>query len=157
MKLELNLPALERLIGGDTEIELQLRRQIVEEFSKRYLKEIANTVSHTEAKKAAEAYVNAAAKEVFDIENLTTDHLWPTVGYRFKSLIQKLVEEQAQNIVDETLRSVIEYQQHYWGKEVTDAIKKAMDRQIEKEIQEGIQKRLEAAKHIGTTKTGVEP
>ncbi len=32
MRLELSLPALERLIGGDTEAELHLRKQIVQEF-----------------------------------------------------------------------------------------------------------------------------
>lgn len=43
-KLTLNLTtnALERLIGGNTEVETNLRQSIVENFSKKYLKTIVN-------------------------------------------------------------------------------------------------------------------
>lgn len=36
--IQLNRPALERLLGNDTELELQLRQQIVEEVTKKHLK-----------------------------------------------------------------------------------------------------------------------
>lgn len=35
MKLSLNVPTLERLIGGDTELELELRQAAASEFAKR--------------------------------------------------------------------------------------------------------------------------
>lgn len=149
MRLELNLPALERLIGGDTEIEVALRQQIVQEFARRHLKEVAEKETYEAAIEAAKQFVNAAAKEAFDIENLTINHLWPTVGYRLKSMIETLVNESAQKIVDEALLKVIEYQKRYWGRELETAVKKAMDRQIEKEIEEGIRKRLDAARGAG--------
>lgn len=39
IKVQLNsLKALERLIGGDSEIEIEIRNSIVQEFTKRYLK-----------------------------------------------------------------------------------------------------------------------
>lgn len=43
-KLTLNLtyPALERLIGGDTEIEVQIKQQIADRFLKNYLKGFIN-------------------------------------------------------------------------------------------------------------------
>jgi hypothetical protein len=41
VKLQINsLDALNRLIGGDSELELQLRQQVVAEFAKKYLKSI---------------------------------------------------------------------------------------------------------------------
>jgi hypothetical protein len=44
MKLQLNsLASLERLIGGDTEVELDIRNNIVQAFAGKYLKDIANT------------------------------------------------------------------------------------------------------------------
>jgi hypothetical protein len=44
MKLQLNsLAALERLIGGDTEIELDIRNNIVQAFAGKYLKDVANS------------------------------------------------------------------------------------------------------------------
>jgi cobalamin biosynthesis protein CobD/CbiB len=149
MKLELTLPALERLIGGDTELEVALRRQIVEEFSRRHLKEVASTAIHASAIESAKQLVNAAAKEMFDVENVATSHLWPTVGYRFRSMIESLVRESAQKVVDETLLKVVEYQKTYWTEEVRRMVEKAVNRQIEEEVRDGIRKRLEAAQNGG--------
>ena len=43
IKIQINsLEALERLIGGDTEIELEMRNSIVMEFTQKHLKAIAN-------------------------------------------------------------------------------------------------------------------
>lgn len=148
MRLELNLPALERLIGGDTEAEVSLRKQIVQEFAKRHLKEVAESATYQAAVEAAKQYVDEAAKETFGIENLVAGHLWPTVGYRLKAMVESLVKETAQKVVDEVLLKTIEHQKSYWGREVRQAVEKAVDRQIEKEVEEGIRKRLEAAKNI---------
>ena len=145
MKIELNLPALERLLGGDTEVELALRKQIVQEFASRHLKAIAETASYQAAMDAAKAYVNEAAKQAFDIENLAIGHLWPTVGYRLKSLVENEVQKHAQKAVDEALLKIIEYQKRYWGNEIEHAVNKVLDQQIEQQIKEGIQKRLNAA------------
>ena len=38
VRIELNLSALERLLGGDSEIELGLRKAIVQEFATRHLR-----------------------------------------------------------------------------------------------------------------------
>lgn len=44
MKIQINsLEALERLIGGDNELEIEIRNSVVEEFSKKHLKSIANS------------------------------------------------------------------------------------------------------------------
>lgn len=149
MRLELNLPALERLIGGDTEIEMELRKQIVQTFAGKHLKDLAKDELFKAAVKETQLYVNQIAKETFDVENLTTGHLWPTVGYRIKSLIENLVKDQAQKAVDEALLKIIEYQKRYWSKEIENAVAKKFGDLIEKEIQEGIKKRLqEAVKHL---------
>lgn len=150
MRLELTLPALERLIAGDSELELNLRKQIVQEFAKRHLKEVAESATYEAALTATKQYVNEAAKEAFGIENLVTSHLWPTIGCRLKSMIESLVKESAQKIVDEVMAKTIENQKLYWSRELRVAVTQAMNRQIEKEIEEGIRKRLEAAKNLGS-------
>lgn len=144
MRLELTLPALERLIGGDTEMELNLRKQIVEEFSRRYLKDVAESAACSIAVEEAKRHVNALAKEHFGISQVV-DNLWPTIDSRLKAMIESLVQAHAQKAVDAALLNIIEYQKRYWGKEIEAAVKKAMDRQIEKEIEDGIRLRLEAA------------
>ena len=45
-KIQINsLEALERLIGGDTEVELEIRNNIVQEFTKKHLKSLLETDS----------------------------------------------------------------------------------------------------------------
>jgi len=45
-KIQINsLAALERLIGGDTEVELEIRNNIVQEFAKKHLKSLLETDS----------------------------------------------------------------------------------------------------------------
>lgn len=43
MKIQLDIKALERLIGGDSEIEVEVRQQIADAFAKRYLKSLLTT------------------------------------------------------------------------------------------------------------------
>lgn len=46
MKIQINsLAALERLIGGDTEVEIAIRGNIVQEFAKKHLKAVANSAT----------------------------------------------------------------------------------------------------------------
>jgi hypothetical protein len=145
MRLELNLPALERLIGGDTELELELRKQIIQEFAKRHLKEEADKAAYEAVVEEVRRRVNELAKNNFGIDNLVTSLIWPTVDFRLKSMIESLVNEQARKAVDAALLQIIECQKRYWKHEIEAAVKRGMDRQIEKEIEEGIRKRLEAA------------
>ncbi len=44
VKLQINSKeALERLIGGDSQLEIELRNSIVQEFAEKYLKAVANS------------------------------------------------------------------------------------------------------------------
>lgn len=43
VRLTLDLPALERLIGGDSDVEVELRQGVVTSFAKRHLKEVINS------------------------------------------------------------------------------------------------------------------
>jgi len=148
VRLELNLPALERLIGGDTELELHLRQQIVQEFARRHLKEVTATATYEAALESAKQLVNEAAKESFDIENLATSHLWPTTGFRLKSMIEELVKQHAQKAVDEAVKGIIEYQKRYWGQEMARAVDAALNKELNRLIHDGIQQRLNAAAKV---------
>jgi uncharacterized protein YajQ (UPF0234 family) len=150
MRIELDSSALDRLIGGDTEVELHLRKQIVQEFAKRQLKVVAETTAYGDAVEEIKQHVNKLVKEHFGVENLVTSHLWPTIDYRLKSMIESLVKEHAQKAVDVALLEIIEHQKHYWNRAIEAVVKKNMDRQIEKEIEKGIRERLEAALKIIT-------
>lgn len=63
IKIQINsLEALERLIGGDNEIELELRQSVVESFAHKHLKALA---SDGVMKKAEKAISDAVVSEIF--------------------------------------------------------------------------------------------
>ena len=148
MRLELNLPALERLIGNDTELELNLRRNIVNEFAKRHLKSLVDEDMFHKACAEARCIVNEAAKNVFDIENLASNHVYPVASGRLK----KMVEDYTSTIVDEFVRSKInkriEDLNGYWEKYVERCITQKITLEIEKQIKEVVQKRLMEAMEL---------
>ena len=58
MKIQINnLAALERLIGGDSELEIEIRNSVVQDFTKKHLKPIATEAFLTN-------YAYALAKQV---------------------------------------------------------------------------------------------
>ena len=61
MKIQINsLDALERLIGGDTEIEIEVRQSVAENFAKKHLKSLANDELN---KAASESFINIIKEE----------------------------------------------------------------------------------------------
>lgn len=64
MKIQINsLQALERLIGGDTEIEIDIRQSVVEKFSQKHLKTLANDAM---MKKMSDAIITDIQSKFFD-------------------------------------------------------------------------------------------
>lgn len=62
IKIQINsLAALERLIGGDSDIEIQVRNNIVQEFTKRYLKDLVAT---EELKRFKNEIINSVREEI---------------------------------------------------------------------------------------------
>ncbi len=145
MKLELDVEALERLLGGDKGLEAEMQ----EAFVKAFAEKVVDTAEFDNAVAKARRIVNEAAKQSYDIENLAFNHVWPSAGPRLVSLIKQLVEERAQKIIDDILIKTIEYQKVYWGRELNKAVDKAVEREIEKQVEEGIRKRLDRARLLG--------
>ena len=118
MKLELTLPALERLIGGDTEIEIGIRHQIVEAFVKRHIKPLVNdsTWQNFYAKWRDELMreINTlAAKFQADLQG--RQELTP--GCEPHWSLRSLIEKTAGPIVDKIVsEKVKEYDNVLWGR-----------------------------------------
>lgn len=113
MRLELTLPALEKLIGGETAIELDLRKAIVVEFARRHLKEVATEEIYKGVLAEIRKHVNIVVKEQLDVSEIATAQIWPSVSARLRSLITSVVESHAQKAVDAALLKIIEYQKRY--------------------------------------------
>lgn len=145
MKLELDVEALERLLGGDKGLEAEMQ----EAFIKAFAEKVVDTAEFDNAVAKARQIVNGAAKQSYDIENLAINHVWPSAGPRLIQLIEQLVKDRAQKVVDDILIKTIEYQKSYWSRELNKAVDKAIEREIEKQVEEGIRKRLDRARLLG--------
>ena len=88
IKIQINsLEALERLIGGNTELEIELRGAIVQEFAKKHLKAVANET--------------IIANANYEIRNYIRENYMTLINYRtneyasqinFKAVIEKDVK-----------------------------------------------------------------
>src|SRR4051794_37602979 len=119
MRIELNLPALERLLGGDTEIEVHLRQQIVDEFTRKYLKSLMNdeTLKRISAEwsRQLKEEVNAQLKGLIaEKQDSAERRVESEVYWSLKGAVEKA----AQKAVDEALLKIIEHQKRYWGDEI---------------------------------------
>ena len=104
IKIQINsLEALERLIGGETQLEIDLRGAIVQEFAKKYLKNVADEYIMDKAKKEAYAYIQ--------------DNFFKTTGYfsktqvmnsSFKEEIEKVVKSEFSILVNKLIRDYME-------------------------------------------------
>lgn len=146
MHVSLTLPALERLIGGETEIEVHLRQQIVEKFAEKHLKAIVKSAAWQAAYKQWQSELEAtvskilqeyiAAQQVKDPEMPGTNS-----GYKLRHAI----EQAAGTAVEQAVRRVVESQTRYMQGMVSTAVDRAMEAEIKKRIDEGVTARLNAA------------
>ena len=136
MKIQLDEKALERLIGGDSDIEVELRSDVVQAFAKRHLKGVIEEKYLDEVKKEISAYkwgnsfvlnteikqkindeVKKAIKE--EIKNIVKDgyqeiytELKADMQSKFNELEiwikENLNEEKGERIIEKVIRSKLE-------------------------------------------------
>lgn len=112
MKIQINnIETLERLIGGDTELEFDIRQSVVESFTKKHLKSIANTT-------AMATVANALKKEIIDELLISVKsgsgsyfQLTPQLTDALKNAINNDIKNLIYEKLDEVLKSEIGVQQ----------------------------------------------
>lgn len=149
MHVSLTLPALERLIGGETEIEVHLRQQIVEKFAEKHLKAIVNReawkAAYTQWQAELEAAVSKILKE-YIAEQQTKDPGIPgtSSGYR----LQHAIEQAADKAVERAVQRVVDSQKRYMEGIVQRSVDRAMEAEIKKRIDEGVAAKLQAMQEL---------
>ena len=96
-----NLEALERLIGGDTETEIEIRNSIVQEFAKRHLKAVAQ-------EQITMALKNTLIQEIKDkfLEEKKDAYNWNKTTMLNKET-SLLIKNEVNNILESNLRQTI--------------------------------------------------
>ena len=145
MKVSLTLPALERLIAGDTAIEVEIRQQIAEQFAKRHLKTILNDATWKAASAQWHKELDASVKEVMQqLQGGRNADKAAEQAARYYPL-RDAIERAAAAAVDAAVEKTVASQKFHMERIVKDCVNVAMEKSIEKMVQEGIQKRLQAA------------
>lgn len=102
LKFSLNVPALERLIGGNSEMEVELRKSIVQEFAKRHLTSVAQEWKATiEAEKQRlfdEVFNNYCVRSSWGSRTLSSDAS-ALVLSEVKNAISALLQNEIQKSV----------------------------------------------------------
>lgn len=164
--IQLNLPALERLIGGDSEIELELRHQVVENFAKQHLKPLINDKFIAQIRKEIEEQIktwvgfqNGYNQVVGKYRNEIREPVRKLVMEAVDEVIKEVAARSFDAIVEKARRDADDRISRYEVKMIGEAnqrilkviaaidegIDKRMDAAFEKRINDEIKKRLELA------------
>lgn len=166
VKLHLDLPALERLIGGDTEIEIAVREGIVQSFAKRHLKAVVNTGVLEPYLKRIEAAVLTELEKAIPLKVRRISERWSTrdvyelaedseLANRLEEVIQQRAQELTQGIIDEVFRGAwdelrdaciarIDKNSERMTKLVGEEVEKRVTTRFENEVHAEVNRRIAA-------------
>ena len=99
IKLQLDSSALERLIGGDSEIEVELRSNVVQAFAKRHLKGVIE-----------ERYLDELKKEICDYfweYNSKIYELKPEIKQKIADEVKKAIREEIKKATEEGYKEIV--------------------------------------------------
>lgn len=145
MKIQINsLEALERLIGGDTDVEIEIRNSIVQEFAKNHLKAVVASAS-------VDSWVNSFKKQLAEIvARQCYDKLgsvdWRgtvTISPQIKSELTSKADAAARAAVSEAVTAATEKVTNHFTPERLEAlIDKRADALLSYSIDERVNQRL---------------
>ena len=138
IKIQINsLDALERLIGGDNELEIEIRSSVVENFTKKHLNTLVN---NDLMKKTAIGIQNTLTKQFFEEVKdgwTTKTILKPEILNKLKDSLEYKAQAELYKIVD----TAIETQKI--DKNIQTALDIASDRILNNLSDENLNKRLD--------------
>lgn len=150
MTIQLNLPALERLLGGDTELEVQLRQQVVEAFARKRLKTLINDETHrrfyAEWESNIRTIVNEELRELLQTKKDEIGVATTMTDYSIRNLVSPAVAKAVDDAVEKALERWKLYLTTDAYRVAQRVVDEALKREIEKAVVEGIQRRLDAAR-----------
>lgn len=167
MRVELDAAALDRLIGGDTAVELALRQQIVDEFARKKLKALLNdeTYKRVSAEWRAQLQGELDAR-LAELRADVAEHADRKVKDGVYWNMKDAIERAARQAVDTAVTEEIGRQKRYIARDARDSFEKvraveieklvsegvelddAIKVEIERRVREGIRRRLEAARAL---------
>lgn len=146
MKLQINsLEALERLIGGDTEVELDIRNSVVQAFAKKHLKPLATMDSFVEIKRDLEKVAMDTATQFI---GQVTGNIWNR-DIKINPHIEKRIRENAERSANNAVQNAIDLgvqdaNSRYTDKLIGNIVDKHVTRGIAEKVDAAVKAKLEA-------------
>lgn len=152
MKIQINsLQALERLIGGDTELEIEARNNIVQDFSKKHLKPLLTSASQ----QIINDLLSDTKKHIADTVGEELGFVTKTSGEGYykktiitlndvqKEFLNRLVTEYVSKELSDVYYKVVENRIAYYKTQIEQTVDHHMAKYTDKMVQDAIQKRVE--------------
>jgi hypothetical protein len=135
MKLSISVEALNRLIGGDSEIELQLRQQVVENFAKKYLKTLID-----------DSLIKRMSGQFYSYVHEKSEQLKLELVQKLNSTLSNTLEEDINTFILNKSKAIIDNFIHIYlldiKEHIEEHVKTILPAQIEKVVYNEIQNRL---------------
>lgn len=146
-KIQINsLDALERLIGGDSEFEIEIRNSVVQEFAKKHLKSVAQSFIYKVDEDLRQSIRNEILKTLG-----VTDQVY---GWNRQIVIPQKIVDQINYEIERQLEEKISSSTQKTVKEfkVEEIVKKQIETRltesIQKEVNYQVEKRLKEIKDL---------
>jgi hypothetical protein len=140
IKIQINsLEALERLIGGDSQLELEIRNNIVQEFSKKHLKPIAEQLDSRLESTATAVYNEVVEKrfgrasgygygKTYQLNSDIREAINQEVAVSIKQAVGDSIKDQVENInLEKMIQKAID---HKFNVQVNDMVNEMVRERI---------------------------
>lgn len=126
-----NLEALERLIGGDSEIEIDIRNSVVQRFAEKHLKPLANGPEMSNTLTAIKSDIRKQISEKCEKEIAIFQTTWNggVHDIKLRPEIKAEIDRQVRTLTDEYIRKSVEEALEFWANDVE--LKKRIDNRFE--------------------------
>jgi len=146
-----NLQALERLIGGDSQVEIEIRNSVVQKFAEKHLKPLANCEPVTSTLHTIKQEILKTVQEKCekDIATFKTEYYNGRISeVKLNPSIKAEIDSQVRNLVDEAIRKSVDEAIKFWanGAEVEKRIERRFEYYTTEHINTTIKTRLEKVK-----------
>lgn len=143
MKIELTLSALERLIAGDNEIEIGLRKGVVMEFAKKHLQGLIDEEMEAALCKFIRQAVDAHVKTETDVERIT-GAIFPTVTHRLQALVRRVLDSELEKAVKDYVEKERLYMTQRIHRVVEDTLKNYTKEEVIRQVKLKLDQTLES-------------
>jgi len=145
-----NLEALERLIGGDSQVEIDIRNSVAQKFAEKHLKALANTNEISDVLRRVREDISQQTKDLCEKEVATfkTSYGGSITDIKLNAPIKTAIETQVRNLVDDMVRKTVDDALKIWvvEGEVNKRIENRFDYYTKEHINTEVRARLEKVK-----------